>query len=178
MQDRPLRGPLALGLRAKKNPGTKDRPGPTHRTAKNSSAHSALRLASSRPQPLRHGAGPFPASAKCRPSPPRTKKKRRPRIIRAALEVKKKARQLPTFPRAKRSIIGVRELDFRVRNGNGYCLSTMATGHLFLSLSLSCPMPLAAGGPESFLHFLPEKTSSPDGTNNMVKPHDLLVMLG
>ena len=28
------------------------------------------------------------------------------------------------------SIIGVRELDFRVRNGNGYCLSTMATGIL------------------------------------------------
>ena len=26
------------------------------------------------------------------------------------------------------SIIGVRELDFRVRYGNGYCLSTMATG--------------------------------------------------
>ena len=26
------------------------------------------------------------------------------------------------------SIIGVRELDFRVRDGNGYCLSTMATG--------------------------------------------------
>ena len=25
------------------------------------------------------------------------------------------------------SIIGVRELDFRVRNGNGYYLSTMAT---------------------------------------------------
>ena len=28
------------------------------------------------------------------------------------------------------SIIGVRELDFRVRDGNGYCLSTMATRHL------------------------------------------------
>ena len=26
------------------------------------------------------------------------------------------------------SIIGVRELDFRVRDGNGYDLSTMATG--------------------------------------------------
>ena len=26
------------------------------------------------------------------------------------------------------SIIGARELDFRVRNGNGYCLSAMATG--------------------------------------------------
>ena len=39
----------------------------------------------------------------------------------------KKAQQLPTFP-LKSSIIGVRELDFRVRNGNGYYLSTMATG--------------------------------------------------
>ena len=39
----------------------------------------------------------------------------------------KKSRQLPTFPQ-KCSIIGVRELDFRVRNGNGYYLSTMATG--------------------------------------------------
>ena len=29
------------------------------------------------------------------------------------------------------SIIGVRELDFRVRNGNGYYLSTMATGILY-----------------------------------------------
>ena len=27
------------------------------------------------------------------------------------------------------SIIGVRELDFRVRDGNGYDLSTMATRH-------------------------------------------------
>ena len=30
--------------------------------------------------------------------------------------------------RNESSIIGVRELDFRVRNGNGYYLSTMATG--------------------------------------------------
>ena len=29
--------------------------------------------------------------------------------------------------RNESSIIGVRELDFRVRNGNGYYLSTMAT---------------------------------------------------
>ena len=32
--------------------------------------------------------------------------------------------------RRKGSIIGVRELDFRVRNGNGYYLSTMATGQI------------------------------------------------
>ena len=30
--------------------------------------------------------------------------------------------------RNESSIIDVRELDFRVRNGNGYYLSTMATG--------------------------------------------------
>ena len=39
----------------------------------------------------------------------------------------KKAWQLSTFPLLS-SIIDVRELDFRVRNGNGYFLSTMATG--------------------------------------------------
>ncbi len=39
----------------------------------------------------------------------------------------KKARQLPTFPLGS-SIIGARELDFRVRNGNGYFLPAMATG--------------------------------------------------
>ena len=39
----------------------------------------------------------------------------------------KKVRQQPTFP-TRVSIIGVRELDFRVRDGNGYSLSTMATG--------------------------------------------------
>ena len=42
--------------------------------------------------------------------------------------LKEKCQQLPTFP-LKSSIIGVRELDFRVRNGNGYYLSTMATGN-------------------------------------------------
>ena len=38
----------------------------------------------------------------------------------------KKSLAASYFP-AKSSIIGVRELDFRVRNGNGYYLSTMAT---------------------------------------------------
>ena len=46
----------------------------------------------------------------------------------------KKSRQLPTFP-LKSSIIGVRELDFRVRYGNGYCLSTMATSILYLVIN-------------------------------------------
>ncbi len=40
---------------------------------------------------------------------------------------KKKVRQLPTLPR-ERSTIGVRGLDFRVRDGNGYNTSAMATG--------------------------------------------------
>ena len=35
------------------------------------------------------------------------------------------------FP-AEGSIIGVRELDFRVRNGNGYYLSTMVTSIFIL----------------------------------------------
>ena len=45
------------------------------------------------------------------------------------LGIEKKSQQQPTFPQ-KSSIIGVRELDFRVRNGNGYNLSTMATGKI------------------------------------------------
>ena len=51
--------------------------------------------------------------------------------------IEKKVRQQPTFP-TNVSIIGVRELDFRVRDGNGYCLSTMATGqHHFFSVHLA-----------------------------------------
>ena len=42
-------------------------------------------------------------------------------------DLKRKKPAATYFP-AKSSIIGVRELDFRVRNGNGYCLSTVATG--------------------------------------------------
>ena len=41
----------------------------------------------------------------------------------------KKSLAATYFPTAKGSIISVRELDFRVRDGNGYCLSTMATRH-------------------------------------------------
>ena len=44
-------------------------------------------------------------------------------------DLKRKKPAATYFP-AKSSIIGVRELDFRVRNGNGYCLSTVATGIL------------------------------------------------
>ena len=42
----------------------------------------------------------------------------------------KRKKPAATYFPAKSSIIGVRELDFRVRNGNGYCLSTVATGIL------------------------------------------------
>ena len=41
------------------------------------------------------------------------------------LKIKKPA---TTYFPARSSIIGVRELDFRVRDGNGYFLSTMVTG--------------------------------------------------
>ena len=57
------------------------------------------------------------------------------------------------------SIIGVRELDFRVRYGNGYCLSTMATGRL----SLRHPPPeqgtFRAHG--SFMYVFQEKKHDP-----------------
>ena len=42
--------------------------------------------------------------------------------------VNKKSLATTYFP-AKSSIIGARELDFRVRNGNGYYLSAMVTRH-------------------------------------------------
>ena len=53
--------------------------------------------------------------------------KARRAATRYHLPLNKKVRQQPTFP-TRVSIIGVRELDFRVRDGNGYSLSTMATG--------------------------------------------------
>ena len=47
------------------------------------------------------------------------------------LFLNKKKLAVTYFP-AKSSIIGVRELDFRVRNGNGYCLSTKTTSIFIL----------------------------------------------
>ena len=47
----------------------------------------------------------------------------------------RKAKKKPggcLLSRHEGSIIGVRELDFRVRYGNGYFLSTMATGHMYI----------------------------------------------
>ena len=82
-------------------------------------------------------------------------------------KLNKKSLAASYFP-AKSSIIGVRELDFRVRNGNGYYLSTMATRQKYKIKTKSVK---------------PEKRCTPDeyninGTDNMVKPHGLLVMLG
>ena len=53
----------------------------------------------------------------------RTDEAKRPQ---ADEEQKKRAWRLPTLPRF-RSTIGVRALDFRVRDGNGYFHSAMAT---------------------------------------------------
>ena len=82
-------------------------------------------------------------------------------------KLNKKSLAASYFP-AKSSIIGVRELDFRVRNGNGYYLSTMTTRQKYKIKTKSVK---------------PEKRCTPDeyninGTDNMVKPHGLLVMLG
>ena len=91
----------------------------------------------------------------------------------------KKVRQQPTFP-TNVSIIGVRELDFRVRDGNGYCLSTMATGQFIINYPLHtlCKR-LFAGTKDMFCNKTNKYTQKfLSGINNMVKPHDLLVPLG
>ena len=114
---------------------------------------------------------------------------------------REKSRQLPTFP-GRPSIIGVRELDFRVRNGNGYCLSTMATGIINTSYTARTPSARAgtsfgipapahesgAKGPCSLIRpgFRAGTEQREErnrellihGNDNMVKPHDLLVLLG
>ena len=54
------------------------------------------------------------------------------------------------------SIIGTRELDFRVRDGNGYNLSVMVTWH----------------------NKQIRRKRIIRRNNNMVKPHDLLVLVG
>ena len=85
------------------------------------------------------------------------------------------------------SIIGVRELDFRVRYGNGYYLSTMATRHYLQFSQLSCMSPPFARGLTRVLractadfrhnqHILKEKEVL--SSDNMVKPHDRLVLIG
>ena len=45
-----------------------------------------------------------------------------------SLEIQRKKKPAAAYFPPRRSIIGVRVLDFRVRNGNGYNHPTMATG--------------------------------------------------
>ena len=75
------------------------------------------------------------------------------------------------------SIIDVRELDFRVRNGNGYYLSTMATGILLPILIRSFIRKTVKGAQIKLWNGMFQGRIM-NGNNNMVKPHDLLVMLG
>ena len=90
----------------------------------------------------------------------------------------KKSRQLSTFP-LKSSIIDVRELDFRVRNGNGYCLSTMATGiYKQFNQKESGKSYLLEHRDGKNVSHSKENFNGKNGKDNMVKPHDLLVMLG
>ena len=83
--------------------------------------------------------------------------------------------------RNESSIIGVRELDFRVRNGNGYYLSTMATGIInnaiyevrkFLSEARRTDIRLLRALPSQW------RFCFMNGNDDMAKSHDLLVMLG
>ena len=83
----------------------------------------------------------------------------------------KKSRQPPTFA-AFTTIIGAGELDFRVRDGNGYCLTAMATGMLY-----SNPCPADKGKNSGKKHpSLPPPLFL--GSDNMAKPRGLLVPLG
>ena len=78
------------------------------------------------------------------------------------------------FP-AGSSIIGARGLDFRVRNGNGYCPSAMAAGNLFKSMWPETSVRRSRLSQESL-----GKSVRPfgHGNDNMAKPHGLLVPLG
>ena len=91
----------------------------------------------------------------------------------------KKVRQQPTFPTSV-SIIGVRELDFRVRDGNGYCLSTMATGQFIINYPLHTLCKRLFTGTKGMFCNKTNRYAQKflSGINNMVKPHDLLVSLG
>ena len=68
----------------------------------------------------------------------------------------KKSPQRPTFPPTG-SIIGDGELNFRVRNGIGWILPSMATGKI---------------------NKLNQEKGPGIGNDNKAKPHDLLVLLG
>ena len=55
------------------------------------------------------------------------KQKKQKKTTQTSGEKTKKSWQLPTLPRTSRSTIGVRAFYFRVRDGNGYFHSAMAT---------------------------------------------------
>jgi hypothetical protein len=74
---------------------------------------------------------------------------------------KKKAWRLPTLPPFG-STIGARGLDFRVRDGNGYGTSAVATGP---KTPRSRPRAMRAGLPAG------PPIRIRDRYNNMVKPH-------
>ena len=101
------------------------------------------------------------------------------RVLSILLYRNKKVRQQPTFP-TNVSIIGVRELDFRVRDGNGYCLSTMATGQFIINYPLHTLCKRLSTGTKGMSCNKTNRYAQKflSGINNMVKPHDLLVPLG
>ena len=78
------------------------------------------------------------------------------------MRVNMRSRRRPTFAPCG-TIIGAGELDFRVRDGNGYRLPAVAAG---ACLSCVCPRPRAP------------MPGAGRGNGNMVKPHGLLVPLG
>ena len=98
-------------------------------------------------------------------------------LIEVLIRLNKKKLATSYFP-AEGSIIGVRELDFRVRNGNGYYLSTMATGIINnVENEVRKTNNFVHAGQkyikeESFVQVLM------NGNDDMAKSHDLLVMLG
>ena len=88
----------------------------------------------------------------------------------AGKSLNKKKPAATYFP-ASSSIIGAGELDFRVRYGNGYCLSAMATG------ILNRIIPSGTRRTQSEDSGKPEKGTMKEN-DNMAKPHGLLVLLG
>ena len=68
-----------------------------------------------------------------KPSTFRADKKYAPRRAERGGASSKKKPGSHLLSRREGTIIGARELDFRVRDGNGYCLSAMAAGHNNLS---------------------------------------------
>ena len=78
--------------------------------------------------------------------------------------------------RNESSIIDVRELDFRVRNGNGYYLSTMVTD-IYYNVTYEVRKFLSEAR-RTEIYQKRTVCSSMNGNDDMAKSHDLLVMLG